>query len=59
LPFSPVKFSGLIERDFALERFARESMLEKSGMRYLLLVAGGWLLLLNISQIPELFLHLK
>src|SRR5436305_5619031 len=32
LPFSPVKFSGLIERDFALERLASVSMLEKSAM---------------------------
>src|SRR5262249_35246890 len=33
LPFSPVKFSGLIERDLALERLASDSIPEKSAMR--------------------------
>src|SRR5438128_1807224 len=41
LPFSPVKFSGLIERDLALERLANDSMLEKSAMRIDVLLGGG------------------
>src|SRR5437016_817392 len=33
LPFSPVKFSGLIDRDLALLSLASDSMLEKSDMK--------------------------